>query len=85
MNFYKAYKTKYKYRHDPVPGVRKYRNSNCMKRMKTTQERSVNCLHYAEGIHVRGKRKYKVLIDAREDVKKCNQRSWKKFRRKQWK
>jgi hypothetical protein len=39
-----------------------------MRRMKTTQERRINCLHYQEGIHIRGKRKHKMLINAWEDV-----------------
>ena len=56
-----------------------------MRRMKTTQERRINCLHYQEGIHIRGKRKHKMLINAWEDVCINKQKNWKKFRKKQWK
>ena len=78
-------KIPFKYRYDPVPGVKKRKNGSYMRRMKTTQERRINCLHYLEGIHIRGKRKHKYLVNAWGDYWIYNQRNWKKFRNKQYK
>ena len=82
INFHKK---RFRYRYDPVPGIHKHKNGSYMRRMKTTQERRINCLHYSEGFHIRGKRKHKMLINAWEDVLINKQKNWKKFRKKQWK
>ena len=75
----------YEFRHDPVPYTSKRRGGRYYRRFKTYQERKRNCGDVLEGISVRGKRRYKSLPEPWDDIGRCIQKSWKEFRKKQWK
>lgn len=78
-------KINFKYRQEPVPHIHKPKNYRYFRKFSTKQEKSFAYLCESEGIKVRGKRKGKNLIDSWEDIKRCKQRNWKKFRMTRWK
>jgi len=80
-------KIKYKYRFDPVPFVRKRKRGGYWKRIKTTNERRLNCIHEFEGFTklIRRKRSYKKLPNAWDDERRTKQRTWKSNRKTQYK
>lgn len=72
-NYYFIY---YKYRKDPVPGIRKkYSRMKYIRHMKTTQERRLN---YAYKGYTRGKRRH--LPESWDDYHRSDiyDRSWKR-------
>lgn len=75
----------FRYRYDPVPGVKHWRNSfkSYYRRMRTTQERRWACVHKE---YVRGKRNYINLPNSWDDF--CysrREKGWKRSRKKrQW-
>lgn len=72
------------YRETPVPYTRKRRRhkGSFYRRPKTTQEKR---LGYEDTEYVRGKRRPHMLPDAWEDMPRFRTKSWKKYRKTQYK
>lgn len=75
----------FRYRYDPVPGVKHWKNSilSYYRRMKTTQERRWSLAHKT---YVRGRRNYRNLPNSWDDF--CyarREKGWKRTKKKrQW-
>lgn len=84
MLYFKSLYSKnyYYYRYGPVPGIHKHKNGSYFRRIKTTQERRWSCFDQE---YFRRKRNHKNIPDSWWDIKRCNQKNWKKFRRTQYK
>jgi hypothetical protein len=74
------------FRHDPIPGINRrvhgwFRTTH--KVMKTTQERRMSC-DYDHKEYTRGRRNKANLSNSWDDIQKTLQRSWKQFRKTQY-
>ena len=82
----------YRYRQEPVPGVRRWRNGRCFRHPRTTNERRANCAtrttrgileNHGVAFKVRPKQGLHRLPTTYDDIFLRCQRSWKACRRTQ--
>ena len=78
----------YRYRQEPVPGVRRWKNGKCFRHPRTTNERRVNCAtrttrEILENHGVAFKVRRKRMPTTYDDIFHRYQRSWKEYRKTQ--
>jgi len=73
------------YRRDPVPLIRKSYHFYGIRKVRTTQEKRLYFIAIYEGVKIRGRRSFKSLPSTHDDIMIFYQKTWKKFRKHQWK